>query len=84
MGSLSEPSSTSATFPLGSRLCVGGQRCTVLFAGLLSGTTPADAPWLGVEWDDPTRGKHDGSHGGVRYFRCLCVHALSLDVDEAF
>ena len=24
--------------------------------------------WLGVEWDDPTRGKHDGSHQGKRYF----------------
>ncbi|XP_077574377.1 tubulin-specific chaperone E isoform X2 [Stigmatopora nigra] len=26
--------------------------------------------WLGVEWDDPSRGKHDGCHQGVRYFAC--------------
>jgi len=26
--------------------------------------------WVGVEWDDPARGKHDGAHGGVRYFDC--------------
>ena len=24
-----------------------------------------------MEWDDPTRGKHDGSHAGVRYFTCV-------------
>ncbi len=30
--------------------------------------------WVGVEWDDPTRGKHDGwlkgPGGGERYFKC--------------
>jgi Leucine-rich repeat (LRR) protein len=26
--------------------------------------------WLGVEWDDPVRGKHDGSKDGIRYFSC--------------
>lgn len=26
--------------------------------------------WLGIEWDDPTRGKHDGATGGRRYFTC--------------
>ena len=25
--------------------------------------------WLGVEWDDPTRGKHSGEHEGVSYFK---------------
>jgi dynactin complex subunit len=29
---------------------------------------PAAGTWLGVEWDEPSRGKHDGSHAGVRYF----------------
>ena len=24
--------------------------------------------WIGVEWDDPSRGKHDGVHEGHRYF----------------
>ncbi|KAI4832471.1 hypothetical protein KUCAC02_015438 [Chaenocephalus aceratus] len=24
--------------------------------------------WYGVEWDNPERGKHDGSHEGVQYF----------------
>ncbi|KAK7930413.1 hypothetical protein WMY93_006808 [Mugilogobius chulae] len=26
--------------------------------------------WLGVEWDNPERGKHDGVHEGVHYFSC--------------
>ncbi|NXC05812.1 TBCE protein, partial [Orthonyx spaldingii] len=26
--------------------------------------------WLGVEWDDPQRGKHDGSYEGTQYFKC--------------
>lgn len=26
--------------------------------------------WLGLEWDEPSRGKHDGSHDGVQYFSC--------------
>ncbi|XP_022111066.1 tubulin-specific chaperone E-like, partial [Acanthaster planci] len=25
--------------------------------------------WLGVEWDNPERGKHDGSNNGVQYFQ---------------
>ncbi|SCZ96081.1 BZ3500_MvSof-1268-A1-R1_Chr8-1g09991 [Microbotryum saponariae] len=33
---------------------------------------PTAGEWLGIEWDDPTRGKHDGVHDktGVRYFEC--------------
>ncbi|KAM9792236.1 tubulin-specific chaperone E [Neosynchiropus ocellatus] len=31
---------------------------------------PTKGVWLGVEWDDPERGKHDGSHEGVHYFTC--------------
>ncbi|OAQ97006.1 hypothetical protein LLEC1_06364, partial [Akanthomyces lecanii] len=41
--------------------------CTVRYIGEVAGATGA---WLGVEWDDSTRGKHDGSHKGKRYFQC--------------
>lgn len=35
--------------------------------------------WVGVEWDDPTRGKHDGTKEGVRYFTCrYTIHCYSI------
>ncbi|KAI2618472.1 Thioesterase/thiol ester dehydrase-isomerase [Hypoxylon sp. NC1633] len=57
-----------AAFPkVGDRLSYDGAVCTVRYIGEVSGTS---GTWLGVEWDDPTRGKHHGSHKGVRYFTC--------------
>ncbi|KAG5952447.1 hypothetical protein E4U53_000833 [Claviceps sorghi] len=53
---------------LGQRISYAGALCTVRYSGPVAGTTGS---WLGVEWDDGSRGKHDGSHGGVRYFVCL-------------
>ena len=52
---------------IGKRLSFQGQRCTVRFIGSLKDKS---GDWLGVEWDDKTKGKHDGSHNGVRYFSC--------------
>jgi hypothetical protein len=35
--------------------------------------------WLGVEWDDASRGKHDGAHSdGVRYFTARGPTAASF------
>ncbi|KAL8686734.1 MAG: hypothetical protein Q9218_006900 [Villophora microphyllina] len=53
---------------LGRRLSYKGALCTVRYIGEVDGTR---GQWLGVEWDDPARGKHDGSHKGKRYFECL-------------
>ncbi|KAI1093687.1 RNI-like protein [Rostrohypoxylon terebratum] len=52
---------------VGDRLSYDGAVCTVRYIGEVSGTSGS---WLGVEWDDPARGKHDGSHKGARYFTC--------------
>lgn len=59
---------TSQEFYSGKRLSYDGQLCTVRFVGEVKGTK---GEWLGVEWDDPTRGKHNGVHEGVRYFQCI-------------
>jgi len=52
----------------GRRLSYGGNLCTVRYYGEVHDTK---GDWLGIEWDDPTRGKHSGDHRGVKYFRCL-------------
>ncbi|XP_076880936.1 tubulin-specific chaperone E [Brachyhypopomus gauderio] len=52
---------------VGRRVSCEGQRATVRYVGTVPPTTGL---WLGVEWDNPDRGKHDGRHEGVRYFTC--------------
>lgn len=49
------------------RLSYDGHLCTVRFVGQVQSTK---GDWLGVEWDESDRGKHNGEHGGVRYFEC--------------
>ncbi|XP_037546358.1 tubulin-specific chaperone E [Nematolebias whitei] len=53
--------------PVGRRVSCGGERATVRYVGPVP---PTPGLWLGVEWDNAERGKHDGSHGGVQYFTC--------------
>jgi tubulin-specific chaperone E len=57
---------------IGERLLVkdkdGYHYCTVRFKGSIEGKVGV---WVGVEWDDPARGKNDGSVGNKRYFTCL-------------
>lgn len=57
-------------FHINQRLSFGGDLCTIRFIGDVQGTKGA---WLGVEWDDPSRGKHDGSVKGVKYFQCMIL-----------
>ncbi|XP_046907060.1 tubulin-specific chaperone E isoform X2 [Hypomesus transpacificus] len=52
---------------VGSRVSCDGERGTVRFVGTVPPTTGL---WLGVEWDNPERGKHDGTHEGIHYFTC--------------
>ncbi|KAJ5089457.1 hypothetical protein N7532_008141 [Penicillium argentinense] len=56
---------------VGQRRSFDGQLCTIRYVGSVQGTT---GDWLGVEWDDPTRGKHAGEHKGVRYFTCQSTY----------
>ena len=64
----------STSHRIGQRISYDGALCTVRFIGEVAGTT---GTWLGVEWDDSARGKHDGCHKGVRYFTCKMKHSTS-------
>ncbi|THC98945.1 hypothetical protein EYZ11_001582 [Aspergillus tanneri] len=56
-----------ATCSVSQRRSYNGDLCTIRYIGKVEGTS---GEWLGVEWDDATRGKHSGEHQGVRYFTC--------------
>ena len=51
-----------------------GSRGTVRYVGGVATSKNPETVWIGVEWDDATRGKHDGSvekdGTTTRYFRC--------------
>lgn len=55
---------------VGQRISVHGNRGTVRYVGQVHG---AQGIWLGVEWDEPSRGKHSGEKDGRRYFDCSLV-----------
>lgn len=53
---------------IGQRISFSKELCTVRYIGSVDGTK---GEWLGVEWDDASRGKHDGQANGKRYFECM-------------
>ncbi|KAM3071336.1 hypothetical protein ACMFMG_008928 [Clarireedia jacksonii] len=52
------------SYRVGQRVSFEGQLCTIRYIGEVQGTAKE---WLGVEWDNPSRGKHDGQ--GL--FKCV-------------
>lgn len=65
----------------GERLSLKGETCTVRYVGCVAGKS---GDWLGVEWDDPQRGKHNGTHEGEKYFECeISLEHLHIAVDCA-
>nr|VWO94838.1 Adenylate cyclase [Ganoderma boninense] len=60
---------------LGTRLKYSDSIGTIRYAGPVDG---AQGTWLGVEWDEPNRGKHDGVKDGKRYFTCLAPNGGSF------
>lgn len=57
-----------STVQIGDRLECEGHFATVRYIGLVP---PTKGLWLGVEWDDSSRGKHDGTHEGHTYFKTI-------------
>ncbi|KAK6622615.1 hypothetical protein RUM43_008457 [Polyplax serrata] len=51
---------------VGSRIDSFGWRGTVRYVGEVAGT---DGIWLGIDWDEPERGKHNGTYNGSQYFQ---------------
>lgn len=62
---------------VGTRLSYKGEVCTVRYVGTI-GPWGEDTTAYGVEWDDPERGKNDGSLQGVRYFNTRVLGAGSF------
>lgn len=61
------------------------QPCTLRYIGPVTTQTTntqteaeRDRIWLGVEWDDPARGKHSGTHLGTAYFTSRVEGAASF------
>jgi dynactin complex subunit len=52
---------------VGTRINHSGHLGTIKYIGPVDNTRGL---WLGVEWDNPDRGKHDGSKDGKQYFTC--------------
>lgn len=65
----------SGGFHLDQRLSYSNVLCTVRHIGPVTGTT---GEWLGVEWDDPNRGKHDGTYQDIKYFECTFTRNESI------
>lgn len=54
-------------YHIGQRLSLKDQLCTIRYLGPVGDKA---GEWLGVEWDDASRGKHDGTYNGKKYFKC--------------
>ncbi|KAI9090038.1 hypothetical protein DFS34DRAFT_381295 [Phlyctochytrium arcticum] len=76
-GSLALPDQRQQPPPVGTRVCVAGDFGTVRYFGPVPKPSPEITSesqtdtskwWYGIEWDDPTRGKHAGEHKGISYF----------------
>jgi hypothetical protein len=66
MGSHNGTEDSEFQVHIGSRVKCNEDFGTVKYIGEVQGYKGA---WYGVEWDDPARGKHDGSVDEVQYFK---------------
>ncbi|XP_070524067.1 tubulin-specific chaperone E-like isoform X2 [Cardiocondyla obscurior] len=53
-------------YEIPSRIECDGYRGTLKYVGTVGNTK---GEWLGIDWDDSTRGKHNGTYEGVEYFQ---------------
>lgn len=65
----------SSSLEVGSRIYCEGEYGIVLYIGPIVGI---DGMWLGIEWDNPSRGKHSGCYNDVTYFNTRTPDAGSF------
>ncbi|EFN86898.1 tubulin-specific chaperone E [Harpegnathos saltator] len=53
-------------YQIASRIECDGYRGTLKYVGPVGNTK---GQWLGIDWDDSTRGKHNGTYEGIEYFQ---------------
>ena len=53
---------------VGKRLSYDDAPCTVRYVGPVAETK---GDWIGVEWDNSSRGRNAGDAKGVKYFECM-------------
>lgn len=53
-------------YEIDSRIECDGHQGTLKYIGSVGETKGL---WLGIDWDDPTRGKHNGTYEGIKYFK---------------
>ncbi|XP_076619863.1 glyoxalase 1 isoform X1 [Colletes latitarsis] len=53
-------------YEIGSRIECDEHRGTLKYVGPVSDTK---GQWFGIDWDDPARGKHNGTYEGIEYFK---------------
>ncbi|TPX32079.1 hypothetical protein SmJEL517_g04732 [Synchytrium microbalum] len=64
---------------IGARVDVDGQLGTIRFHGAIPSTSGTSSTiWYGIEWDDPSRGKHSGNHNGIQYFTTTSPNSASF------
>jgi hypothetical protein len=56
-------------YHVGQRVSFASHLGTVRYIGPVDGY-PDDIEFLGVEWDNASRGKHNGTYKGRLYFKC--------------
>eukprot|EP00871_Galdieria_phlegrea_P002112 jgi/Galph1/2901/GphlegSOOS_G1577.1 len=58
---------------VGDRIEIAGEKGIIRFIGVLNSSvesTTGTVVWVGVEWDNPERGKHYGTYEGKKIFQC--------------
>ncbi|CAG8483594.1 9173_t:CDS:10 [Acaulospora colombiana] len=65
---------------LNKRIQIEDQLATVRYVG----PVPPRGEWIGIEWDNVSRGKHDGVHDQIRYFTYRLVSSYPIDTGRSF